>query len=94
MSPSCVCVVDSTNARRSLSLEYGLKAVYRSEFHEIFADERRDSEFGPLLQRMKVVNARGDSAMTEDQWDAASKSFCSLFGRLGAGSRLPDLRTY
>ncbi|KAF8610825.1 guanine-N(7)-methyltransferase [Ceratobasidium sp. AG-I] len=57
---------------KALSLEYGLKAVYRSEFHEIFADERRDSEFGPLLQRMKVVNARGDSAMTEDQWDAAN----------------------
>lgn len=54
--------------------------MYRSEFHEIFADERRDSEFGPLLQRMKVVNARGDSAMTEDQWDAASESYCSPLG--------------
>jgi len=32
----------------------------------------RDSEFGPLLQKMKVVNPRGDSEMTQDQWDAAN----------------------
>ncbi|KAG8707812.1 mRNA cap guanine-N7 methyltransferase [Ceratobasidium sp. 394] len=46
---------------KALSLEYGLKAIYRSEFHDLFNDERRDSEFGPLLQKMKVVNARGDT---------------------------------
>ncbi|KAG9121929.1 mRNA cap guanine-N7 methyltransferase, partial [Ceratobasidium sp. 392] len=55
----------------TLALEYDLKAVYRTEFHDLFNDERRDSEYGPLLQKMKVVNARGDSEMTEDQWHAA-----------------------
>ncbi|KAG9103192.1 hypothetical protein FRC06_011849, partial [Ceratobasidium sp. 370] len=54
----------------SRAYEYGLKAVYRSEFHDLFNDERRDSEFGPLPQKTKVMNARGDSEMTEDQWHA------------------------
>ncbi|CUA72314.1 mRNA (guanine-N7-)-methyltransferase [Rhizoctonia solani] len=56
----------------TLSLEYGLKAIHRSEFHDIFALERRDPEYGPLLQTMKVVNSRGETEMSEDQWQAAN----------------------
>lgn len=62
-----------TDLRFSLALEYGLRAIYRTEFHDIFALERRDPEYGPLLQKMKVVNSRGDSEMNEDQWHAASE---------------------
>ncbi|KAG8748006.1 mRNA cap guanine-N7 methyltransferase [Ceratobasidium sp. 414] len=67
---------------KALSLEYGLKAVYRSEFHDLFNDERRDSEFGPLLQKMKVVNARGDSEMTEEQWHAANIYIAFAFEKI------------
>ncbi|CAE6425701.1 unnamed protein product [Rhizoctonia solani] len=56
----------------TLALEYGLKVIHRSDFHDIFALERRDSEFGPLLQTMKVVNSRGETEMSEDQWQAAN----------------------
>lgn len=57
---------------KTLALEYGLRMIYRSEFHDVFALERRDPEYGPLLQKMKVVNSRGDSEMNEDQWHAAN----------------------
>ncbi|CAE7078998.1 unnamed protein product [Rhizoctonia solani] len=57
---------------QTLSLEYGLKVIHQSDFHDIFALERRDPEFGPLLQTMKVVNSRGETEMSEDQWQAAN----------------------
>lgn len=56
----------------ALAEEYGLKIIQRSEFHDIFALERRDPEYGPLLQTMKVVNSRGETEMSEDQWHAAN----------------------
>ncbi|KAG8763061.1 mRNA cap guanine-N7 methyltransferase [Ceratobasidium sp. 423] len=59
----------------ALSLEYGLNLIYRDTFHHIFDQERRDPEFGPLLQTMKVVNSGGRTEMSADQWDAASESF-------------------
>jgi len=56
----------------SLASEYGLKLVYKREFHDVFMDERESPEFGPLLQRMKVMDASGGSKMTEDEWEAAN----------------------
>ncbi|KAH7340326.1 mRNA capping enzyme-domain-containing protein [Rhizoctonia solani] len=56
----------------SLAEDYGLKMTFHSDFHGIFASERRDPEYGPLLQTMKVVNHRGELGMSEDQWQAAS----------------------
>jgi hypothetical protein len=32
------------------------------------------SEFGPLMTRMQVIDANGDSKMDEEQWEAASES--------------------
>ena len=43
------------------------------EFHEVFAENQEHADFGPLLQRMKVVDANGESQMDEDQWEAASE---------------------
>lgn len=48
------------------------------EFHEVFAENREHREFGPLLEKMKVVNAKGESQMDEDQWEAASTCFSLL----------------
>ncbi|CAE6460082.1 unnamed protein product [Rhizoctonia solani] len=56
----------------SLAEDYGLKLTFHSDFHDIFASERRDPEYGPLLQTMKVVNHRGELGMSEDQWQAAN----------------------
>ncbi len=41
-------------------------------------DNQDHKEFGPLLEKMKVVDSKGESQMDEDQWEAASKSFPSL----------------
>lgn len=39
----------------------------------IFEEEGSVPEFTELLSRMKVVNAKGESEMSEDQWEAASE---------------------
>jgi len=56
----------------SLAAEYGLRLLYKKEFHEIFAEEQDHKEYGPLLTRMKVRTPEGDSDLDEDQWEAAS----------------------
>jgi hypothetical protein len=62
----------------SLALEYGLKAVYHASFHELFEENRENDEFAALLQRMRVVNAEGESELTEEQWEAASEFSSAL----------------
>lgn len=57
-----------------MATEYDLYPTYMKEFHEVFSENQEHAEFGPLLQRMKVVDANGESQMDEDQWEAASKS--------------------
>ena len=54
--------------------------MYKEEFHKIFVAEREHREFKPLLQRMKVVSASGESQMDEDQWEAASTSCVRVAG--------------
>lgn len=56
----------------NLARDYGLFPVYKEEFHNIFSKEQNDRDFGPLLQRMKVVHPDGTSQMDEDQWEAAN----------------------
>jgi hypothetical protein len=55
-----------------LAAKYDLYPVYRKEFHELFEEFNDSPEFKPLLQRMNVVDANGESEMDEDQWEAAS----------------------
>lgn len=58
----------------SLAAEYNLQLLYHATFHEVFSTEREDPEFGQLMERMRVVTPDGESELTEDQWEAASKS--------------------
>jgi mRNA (guanine-N7-)-methyltransferase len=48
-------------------LEHGLHLLYKHEFHDVFEAEREHADHGPLLTRMKVVSATGESQMDEDQ---------------------------
>ncbi|THH19669.1 hypothetical protein EUX98_g8726 [Antrodiella citrinella] len=57
--------------------EYGLHVKYKKEFHQVFADNQEHADFGPLLQRMRVVDGNGESHMDEDQWEAAIRQFGS-----------------
>ena len=41
-------------------------------FNDVLAEEQASRDYGPLLGKMGVINAQGDSAMDEDQWEAAS----------------------
>lgn len=66
--------------KNRIASEYNLHPLYKREFHEVFTDNQDDPEFKQLLVKMSVVNAKGESAMDEDQWDAASEYFSlSLF---------------
>jgi hypothetical protein len=57
-----------------LAEEYELVLKYRKEFHDMFTEFSEHSEFGPLMTRMKVMDAHGGSKMDEEQWEAASES--------------------
>lgn len=59
----------------SLAKEYSLYPIYKEEFHQIFAEHSEQDEFQELMVRMKVVDANGESAMNEEQWEAASEPF-------------------
>jgi len=59
----------------SLAAEYSLYPIYKEEFHQIFAEHSEQKEFKELMVRMKVVDANGESAMDEEQWEAASEPF-------------------
>jgi mRNA (guanine-N7-)-methyltransferase len=67
-----------------MAAEYGLHVVYKEEFHDVFSEHREHAEFGPLMVKMKVVDANGESAMDEDQWEAASGFFLFIFWVFGA----------
>jgi len=57
-----------------LAANYDLYPLYKKEFHELFEEFHEHPEFKPLLQRMNVVDANGESEMDDDQWEAASTS--------------------
>ena len=57
---------------KRLAEEFSLYPVFMKEFHQVFADNQEHKEYGPLLEKMKVVNSKGESQMDEDQWEAAS----------------------
>lgn len=56
-----------------MAIEYGLELKYKEEFHTIYEEHQEHPEFKPLLGRMHVVEDNGESAMDEDQWEAASE---------------------
>jgi mRNA (guanine-N7-)-methyltransferase len=58
---------------------YGLSVEYKEEFHQVFAEHQKHPEFEPLMLRMKVVDSNGESAMDEDQWEAASAGTSPIY---------------
>jgi len=58
----------------SIAKQHNLRLLYKRQFHHIYLEEREHPEYGPLLRKMKVVNEREESAMDEEQWDAAGAS--------------------
>lgn len=67
------------NAISRLAATYDLYPLYRKEFHELFEEFHEHPEFKPLLQKMNVVDANGETEMDDDQWEAVSTSSpCTL----------------
>lgn len=64
-------VVRWENFRR-MAADHKLELIYKKDFHEVFLEHQKDPEFGPLMVRMKVKDANGESAMDEAQWEAAN----------------------
>ncbi|KAJ3785220.1 mRNA capping enzyme-domain-containing protein [Lentinula aff. detonsa] len=56
----------------SMAAEYNLQPLYKEEFHNVFSEHQDHPEFGPLMVRMRVMDANGESSMDEDQWEAAN----------------------
>jgi mRNA (guanine-N7-)-methyltransferase len=46
--------------------------MYKEDFHTVFEEHQEHPEYGPLMIKMKVKDANGESVMDEDQWIAAS----------------------
>lgn len=55
-----------------LAQEYDLNLIYREEFHDVFNNHNNHPEFGPLMVQMRVMDSNRESAMDEDQWEAAN----------------------
>jgi mRNA (guanine-N7-)-methyltransferase len=77
LSPYNISTAHSHVSR--LAAEYGLHPFYKKEFHEVFEEFQEHSEFKPLLQRMNVIDANGETEMDEDQWEAASTLSPALY---------------
>lgn len=71
-SPLLACPTSHCNAACRMAAEYGLRLLYRREFHHVFEEFKDHPEFGPLMVKMKVVDGNGESSMDEDQWEAVS----------------------
>jgi hypothetical protein len=65
------CKIADVDSIRMAS-EYKLYPVYKEEFHHVFEENHKHPTFGPLLEKMKVVDGNGESSLDEDQWVAAS----------------------
>ncbi|KAI5124500.1 hypothetical protein M0805_003025 [Coniferiporia weirii] len=65
-----------------LAADYHLRLLYKAEFHDVYAEHCEHPEFGPLLQRMKVVDSSGESQMDEDQWEAANVYIAFAFEKI------------
>lgn len=72
----------------SVAEDYGLYPIYKEEFHSIYEQEAKEPEYAGLLKTMKVVDQNGESAMDEEQWEAAS--MLSFFVILGLGIQVAD----
>lgn len=55
-----------------LAHEVGLRCIYRKNFAEIYHEGQRHSEYGKLLQRMKVTDQHGSLVLDEEMWQAAT----------------------
>ncbi|WVR03912.1 hypothetical protein IAU60_000911 [Kwoniella sp. DSM 27419] len=74
-------VVDWENFE-ALAMEYRLRLVYKKPFHDVLQEEKETRDFGPLLGKMGVVNEYGESAMDEDQWEAANLYMAFAFEKI------------
>jgi len=70
-------LISACRLGHSIAKQHNLRLLYKREFHHIYLEERAHPEYGPLLRRMRVVDEREESAMDEDQWDAAGASIPS-----------------
>ena len=77
-----------------LAATYGLESLYKEDFHTIYEKEQEPVEFKQLLTTMKVVDSRGESALDQDQWDAASTFYLAPFFKIFLLNRVVRLDIY
>ncbi|KAL9603729.1 MAG: hypothetical protein Q9179_002106 [Wetmoreana sp. 5 TL-2023] len=65
-------------AFRALAEDYNLELQYRKPFREIWREEKHHPVFGPLSERMGVINQEGELTATDEEMEAAGfyHAFC------------------
>ena len=55
-----------------MAKSYGLKLIFKQDFHELYNEASRERDFGWLLERIGVVGGNNPE-MSKEEWEAARK---------------------
>lgn len=72
-------------ALRALAEEYNLELVYRKSFAEVFDEKKDDFDAGILLDRLGVVDKRGERGIEGDEKECADFYLAFCFEKRGRG---------
>jgi mRNA (guanine-N7-)-methyltransferase len=64
-----------------LAKEYGLKLVFKENFHQFYVSASKDEEFSKLLNRIGVIGGHAPD-MSEEEWEAAGIYLAFTFQKI------------
>ncbi|EEB08863.1 P-TEFb-cap methyltransferase Pcm1 [Schizosaccharomyces japonicus yFS275] len=70
-------------AFRALAEDYHLEMIWQKSFREIFMEEKNSTEFGPLLERMQVIDKNGNPGINGPEMEAADFYLAFAFEKRG-----------
>ncbi|KAI7854631.1 guanine-N(7)-methyltransferase domain-containing protein [Circinella umbellata] len=64
-----------------MAKSYGLKLIFKQDFHELYKAASQEKDFGWLLERIGVVGGN-NSEMSEEEWEAARVYLAFAFEKM------------